>query len=108
MPKSESGEDESKQPTETFFQAIKHYFEALDRDFFRRLHSVRFLIEVGTLLAILWYAHEAHQQNILLGANNRPFVYENGVKAVERTPEGIPSKVQVSSRISASRWRFRL
>lgn len=48
-----------------------------------------------TMVAVIIYAIDAGKQNKLIGAESRPFVYGNGVKTLERTPDGVPDKVQV-------------
>lgn len=98
MPDSESTKEETEQKVET-------YSEALKRDFFRRFRKASFLVEIATLGVVAWYAGEAHRQNVLMTASlaqqvlgTRPIMYQNGVKATERTTDGIPSKVKVKIR----------
>lgn len=58
-----------------------------------------------TMCGVFWYAWEARKQSRLIAQsveqevlNSRPVVYENGVSALERTPDGVPNKVKINFR----------
>jgi hypothetical protein len=86
-------ETEPDQPSSSQKSRYSDYAKYIT--FERVISTLDLLVLSVTMAAVFWYAGEARKQNILIGAEGRPVVYEYGVNASERTPDGIPSKAKI-------------